>query len=234
MKYLLFLFLVLIGFHSLSQCKSYRLTQKGDTINCIDQQDRRQGKWVVNVEGVRGEPGYDEEGTYKDGKKEGVWRVYTAIGDLYAIESFRWGNKDGRSQYYNIAGILREESWKAVNPEYPYDTVDVPDPIDPMKVERKVIKIEGTAVKHGTWKYYESGSGALTKSDNYFLGKIEDPMKAFANSGRSASTTNSLGSEDQAGTAAAKPPVKAKPKEVMEFEKKAGKKGKKVADGSTF
>ena len=230
MKYLLF-FVLLISYQGFSQWKTYRLTPRGDTINCIDQQDRRQGRWVVSVDGVRGEPGYDEEGMYKDGKKEGMWRVYTTMGDLYAIESFRWGNKDGKSQYYNIAGLVREESWKAVNPENPYDTVDVPDPIDPYKVERKVVKIEGSSVKHGTWKYYESGSGALTKTESYFLGKMEDPMKALAASGGGNAGDAKEATDSTVAKAA---PKKVKPKEVEAFEKKVGKKKVKTIDGSTF
>ncbi len=72
------------------------------------------------------------------------------MGDLFAVERYRWGNKDGKNQYYSISGPIREESWKAVNPLNPYDTVDVIDPVDPSKVERRVVKIEGNAVKHGT------------------------------------------------------------------------------------
>ena len=120
--------------------------------------------------GLRGEPGYDEEGVYNDGKKEGVWRMYTLMGDLFAIEKYRWGHKDGVSQYFNIAGITREESWKAVNPANPYDTVDVPDVYDGGKVYRKVVKIEGSTVKHGSWKYYNEG--LFTKTEKYFLTSV--------------------------------------------------------------
>jgi hypothetical protein len=121
-----------------------------------------------------------------------------------------------------MAGLVREESWKAVNPANPYDTVDVYDPIDQNKVVMKVVKIEGTSVKHGKWKYYESTTGRIVKTENWFLDKIEDP-NAFANlTGKAASDT-----------ATKKPVAKVKPKEVAEFEKKLGKKGKKVIDGKT-
>ena len=219
-----FAILMLFAFSSKAQWKSYKLVNNDrDTINGIDNQDRRQGKWVIKVEGLRGEPGYDEEGIYKDGKKEGAWRCYTSMGDLYAVERFRWGNKDGKCQYFNIAGLQREESWRAVNPDNPYDTVDVYDPIDPTKVEQKVVKIEGTAVKHGQWKYYESGSGALLKTENYILGKLEVPKPPVViNNGGAASDTATV----------AKPPVKVKPPAVQEFEKKNSKRKVKVLDGS--
>lgn len=223
MKLLLFSFL-LISFAANAQWKSYRITSKNDTINCIDKNDLRQGRWSVKIEGLRGEPGRDEEGVYKDGKKEGIWRTYTTMGDLYAIENYRWGNKDGKSQYFNISGIVREESWKAVNPANPYDTIDVYDPVDPNKITRQVIKIEGSSVKHGTWNYYQDG--LITKSENYFLDKLQDPFSKATAAGKDISA----GSSEKTG----KEPAKTKPREVLEFEKKVGKKKVKVIDGTTY
>lgn len=213
-----------ISFSASAQWKSYRLMNNGDTINCIDKNNYKQGRWSVKVDGVRGEPGYQEEGVYKDGKKEGTWKVYTTMGDLFAVERYRWGNKDGKSEYYSILGPVREESWKAVNPANPYDTIDVVDPVDPSKVERRVIKIEGSSVKHGTWKYYDNSTGMIVKTENYFLDKLQQPQN-IAN----ASNDNSSGDSTNSKS------VKSKvvPKEVLEFEKKIGKKKVKVIDGST-
>ena len=106
MKFFLFC-LLLIAFtaNAQSRWKSYRLTPKGDTINCIDNNDLRQGRWSIKIPELRGEPGHDEEGMYRDGKKEGVWRSYTTMGDMYAIENNRWGNKEGMCQYYNTNGM---------------------------------------------------------------------------------------------------------------------------------
>ena len=220
---LLFLPFLFIAFNVAAQCKSYKLSAKGDKINCIDENDLKQGRWVVKVESIRGEPGYEEEGIFKDGKKEGIWRNYNTMGDVLAIERYRWGNKDGISQYFNMQGVIREESWKAVNPLNPYDTVDVHDPIDPYKVVMKVVKIEGTSVKHGKWKYYDGGF--ITKTENWFLDKLEDPDKVATLDANGKVITDEK-------TAKAKPAEKAKPKEVMEFEKKTGKKKIKVIDGS--
>lgn len=222
----LFIFLLFISCSAFSQWKSYRIANNGDTINCIDKNDLKQGRWSIKVEGVRGEPGYEEEGVYKDGKKEGVWRVYTTMGDLFAIERYRWGNKDGKSEYFSISGPVREESWKAVNPENPFDTVDVVDPVDPSKVERRVVKIEGSSVKHGTWKYFDNATGAVVKTENYFLDKLQEPAKKQIAAIGEVSTDSAASNE--------KVSTKVKPKEVLEFEKKVGKKKVKVIDGSTY
>ena len=226
MKLLILLF-ILLALTSRAQHKSYKLAANKDTINVVDRNDLKQGKWVVKMPGVRGEPGFEEEGVYKDGKKEGVWRVYNLMGDLFAVEGYRWGNKDGISEYYNIAGLIRQESWKAVNPDNPYDTIDVPDLNDPYKVTRRVIKIEGTSVKHGTWKYFNSINGTIIKTESYFLDKLQDPNKLPGSD--VAADLNAL--QEKAATA----PVKAKPQAVLDFEKKnAGKKKVKVIDGRTY
>ena len=75
MKKLLFL-LIASSFlvHADAQYKTYKISVKGDTINAIDQHGLKQGKWVVHVDPLRGEPGYEEEGVFKNNKKEGHWR----------------------------------------------------------------------------------------------------------------------------------------------------------------
>jgi hypothetical protein len=204
--------------------KTYSIGVKGDTLNAIDAKDQRQGKWIVKAPALRGEPGYEEEGEYKDGKKEGIWRRYSLMGDVLAVESYRWGNKDGISQYFTVKGPEREESWKAVNPDNPFDTIEVPDPIDPYKVTMQVIKVEGSTVKHGVWRFYDPENGRLMKTEKYFLGKLEDPNKKPATA---AAVTDSTGLEVRK-----KLSDENKPKEVLEFDKKNSKKKQyKVRDG---
>ena len=98
--------------------KSYQLTSKGDTINRIDKNDMKQGPWIRRFDEIRGEQGYEEEGNYKDDKKEGTWNKFNLDGDLIGIEFYRWGNRDGKQQYFTRnGGLYREESWKALNPK---------------------------------------------------------------------------------------------------------------------
>ena len=99
-----------------AQWKDFTISPKGDTLNCLDKQDRRQGRWVNHFDELRGEPGYEEEGVYKNGRKEGTWRLYSLQGDLIGVEFYKWGNKDGVCQYFGINGtLLREEGWRALN-----------------------------------------------------------------------------------------------------------------------
>jgi antitoxin component YwqK of YwqJK toxin-antitoxin module len=217
MRCILFL-LLLISSQSFSQWKDYKLNANGDTLNRIDMSGRKQGPWVHRYETVRGEPGYEEEGWYKNDRKEGEWRLFNLSGDLVGIENYKWGLKDGICRYYSMHGDLRlEQSWKALNPDKEYDTIDVEDPDKLDNYYQVVVKNEGAAIKHGVWKYYNPETGTIIRTETYTLGKLESSPTASSNN-------NSTGEKKAI----------AKPKEVLEFEKKnAGKKKVKVRDGST-
>ena len=43
--------------NSLAQTKSFQLNAKGDTINVIKKDGVKEGKWVIRVSELRGEPG---------------------------------------------------------------------------------------------------------------------------------------------------------------------------------
>ncbi len=210
-------FFLLVAWGGVSaQWKDYRLINDGkDTVNRIDQQDRRQGEWIVRVEKLRGEPGYEEEGEYLDNRKEGEWRIFNLMGDLIGIEQYRWGNKDGPALYFTINGGLRmEQHWKALNPDKQFDTIQVED-VDKLNTYHTVVvKNEGAALKHGVWKYYDAEDGSLIRSETYVLGKLE--------------------SRDAVMTEPQRPKEVPKPKEVLEFEQQKGRKKIRYQDGSTL
>ena len=216
-RILLFLFL-LSSFNGYSQWKSYIIGARGDTLNAVDKQDRKQGRWVNHFDNIRGEPGYEEEGEYKDNRKEGNWRIYSLSGDLVGLEYYKWGLKDGICQYFVKSGaLLKEESWRALNPDKLYDTVQIEDIDHLNQYKLVVLKNEGAAIKDGVWKYYDPETGVIIRTDTYTLGKLEKP-KGNPQSDSAATATHS----------------NVKPKEVLEFEKKVGKKKVKVQDGSVY
>ena len=88
MRYILILFL-LISAKGFSQCRTYKIGVKGDTLNCVDMNGTKQGRWVNELPPLRGEKGYEEQGVYINGKKEGQWQQFTLDGDLLAIENYR-------------------------------------------------------------------------------------------------------------------------------------------------
>jgi hypothetical protein len=227
MRYILLLFL-LISVNGFSQWKSYTIGVKGDTLNTVDKNGKKQGRWVNKYEQLRGEPGFEEQGVYINDKKEGQWQIFSLMGDLQAIENYRWGNKNGRSLYFTPFGQpMREESWKAVNPDNPYDTVDVYDVVDPTRViDRVVVKLDGHTLKHGTWKYYDPEYGTIIKTEQYHLDKLKTPFDDLAPidiSDNAKTKSDSTGKKSLA-----------KPQAILDYEKKnAGKKKIKVRDGRT-
>src|SRR5579871_5810378 len=94
------LFALLANLTAQCQLKDYTIGPRGDTLNGIDKQNRKQGKWVNHYDEIRGEKGFEEQGVYKDDKKEGVWKLFSLEGDLIGIEQYKWGNKAGVCQYF--------------------------------------------------------------------------------------------------------------------------------------
>jgi hypothetical protein len=214
-KLKLVLFFLLINHILFSQdWADYSLTPKGDTINRIDQKKMRQGPWSVRYDEVRGEPGYEEEGYFINNKKNGSWLRYSLMGDLIAREFYKWGYRDGKQQYYTTMGDLqREESWKSVNPDNPYDTIVVPDIDHPDMLIEKVIKHESAEVKNGKWIYYNTSTGDVVKTEFYIFGQLDKknstPLPGSTPAGQA-----------QSQLVPAKPAL---PKAVQEYKKKKGK-----------
>lgn len=213
---LIILMLLLFFYNGVAQYTSYTLAANGDTINIVDKKNTKQGKWVIHVDELRGEPGYEEEGIFKNGNKEGAWRRYNLNGDLIALENYKYGGKDGEQQYFTMMGDLgRVESWKAYNPDAPYDTIAIYGTGSNEIIDYKIVKAQQYSVKHGTWKYYDPNTGRLIRSETYdrgFLPKDPEPDVAITNDKTK----------------------KVKPAEVLQYEKKnAGKKKVKVRDGAT-
>lgn len=221
-------FLLFISISGQAQWKDYILSIRGDTLNRVDMKGLRQGPWVIHLDEVRGEPGYDEQGYYIDGKKDGPWVRFSLEGDKIAEESYRWGSLNGRCRYYTrTGGLLREESWRAIDPQKTMDTVDVFDLHDPSKVvDRVVVKLEGQTLKHGEWTYYNPVEGTVDHTERYFLDKLQTGAEGDDDLKIMGVSTNK---SDTAGKAAIK-----KPQVILDYEKKnAGKKKVKTRDGST-
>lgn len=224
--------LLFISLNASAQWKDYIISVRGDTLNRVDMDGKKQGPWVIHVDALRGEPGYDEQGYFVDGVKDGLWVKFSLMGDKIAEENYRWGSLDGKCKYYTrLGGLMREESWRAVDPNKNMDTVDVLDINDPTKVvDRVIVKLTGMTYKHGLWKYYDPEEGVVVKTERYFLDKlqtgneeVEDELKPIDISDASKPKTDSLGNK-----------IVTKPQAVLDYEKKnSGKKKIKARDGRT-
>jgi antitoxin component YwqK of YwqJK toxin-antitoxin module len=214
---LIIFFIMAFTADGIAQYKEYKISPKGDTINAVTKDGLKVGKWVVHVNELRGNPGYEEEGMYtKKGEKDGMWRRYTLQGDLLAVENYVKGGLDGPQQYFTYLGDLeREEMWKGYNPDAPYDTIAVYGTGSGEIVDYKIVKAEPYSVKDGEWKYYEPGSGRLIRTEKWERNNLVNPDAAKTNA------------------AYVKPKKVEKTAEMLEWEKKnKGKKGA-IRDGRT-
>ncbi len=239
MRYLLIIAL-LISFNGHAQWKTYTIGKRHDTLNRVDMKGLKQGPWVVHIDPLRGEDGYDEQGYYENDLREGIWKRFSNEGDLLAVESYYLGMKSGRCKYYLYTGELqREESWRAIDPKNPFDTINVVDVNDPSKILRKeIVKVEPNSYKHGTWTYYNTENGTIKSTEEWVMNKRKEDV-AVANGTEDDLAPIDVtkdGSKSKTSTTTAQAGEKkvAKPQQVVEYEKKNSNKKKiKVRDGST-
>jgi hypothetical protein len=229
----IFCFVLLISLNSFCQWKAYSISVKGDTLNRVDLKGKKQGPWFIHTDDLRGERGYEEEGYFENDMKEGTWRRYSLQGIKIAEENYRWGKLNGRAHYFSYnGGLMREESWRAMDPANAYDTVDVYSVNDPTKiVDKVVVKNDGVAFKHGEWTYYDPVEGVIVKTETYRLNKlvtgdgevVDDELKPIGISNNSRSKSDTTGKK-----------AMTKPQAILDYEKKnAGKKKVKTRDGRT-
>lgn len=133
-----------------------------------------------------------------------------------AQENYKWGQKNGLQQYLDQGRLQRDETWRAIDPNKKFDTIDVNDVYDQYKVERRVIKVESYSLPVGVWHYYNPENGFTIKTEEYnALGELMPERKTIART----ELTDTM------------PKKIAKPKAVMDFEKSSkGKKSIKVRD----
>ena len=172
----LVLFLLFLSLTAHSQWKDFLITRRGDTLNRVDLQGRKQGPWVVSVPELRGERGYEEEGYFTNDLKEGIWKKFSVEGVKIAEENYRWGKLNGKQLYYSYnGGLIREEHWRAMDPAHAYDTVAVYDLKDPDKMIGEVIvKNEGMALRHGRFVYYDPRTEVIIQVENYVMNKLQE------------------------------------------------------------
>jgi len=210
-----------------AQCKTSKLSDQGENLNCIDMKNRKQGKWVERTQPLRSNPGFEEEGEYLNDRREGLWKKFNLQGDVLSMENYKWGLLNGISQYFTIDGMERQESWKALDPDKEYDTIDVPDLYQDGVYKSVIVKNEGYSLKHGKWTFYDPRTGFILKTESYIRDSSENPLALFG-------VRRKQPLSDTAVASLKKRALAAKTDEIKAWEKKnAGKKKVAVRDGST-
>lgn len=146
--------------------------------NQVDAQQRKQGPWIENVPELRGEEGYTWEGTYRNGRKEGVWKKYALSGSIISEETYKNNVLNGSCKYYYSNGRLNAEgAFLAVDMEGQKDTVMVIDPISGQETLTEIVR-KGNSERQGLWKIFDE-DGKMIK-EYYQRGELVAPEEVDA------------------------------------------------------
>jgi hypothetical protein len=145
---------------------SYEILENGDTINRLDNKNRKEGKWLIVNKGGYGEEDFIELGTYDHNIKMGTWKSYTMNGVIISQEYYKQGNKSGEAKYYDDGMLYCVGNYLALRSLYDYDTIMVEDPITGIE-KPVVIKTDVGSVRHGFWTYYDPPSKEVKKVVEY-------------------------------------------------------------------
>ncbi|MEQ8625145.1 MAG: toxin-antitoxin system YwqK family antitoxin [Vicingaceae bacterium] len=108
-----FVILSFLSFNSIAQ--SYDLVN-GDTINKIDVNNKRQGKWVIKANPPK-DKGYRagaivEEGNYNGSRKFGLWKTYYPNGNLKSEITYKGSRPFGPyTLYYENGNVEEKGNW---------------------------------------------------------------------------------------------------------------------------
>ena len=88
-----------------------------DTINFIDFEGKKQGRWIVfgrsKPDTCYGMASKVEEGPYANNRKKGIWTSFFCSGDIHRKITFQNGRPDGYAIFYHENGKTAEEgTWK--------------------------------------------------------------------------------------------------------------------------
>src|SRR5687767_2250872 len=108
-KYLVLLFVTVVLNTSFGQ-QFIGLT---DSINAMDNNGLKQGRWVINNKNHKlancPDAAKVEEGEYKDNKKVGTWKAYYCNGKVKNELIYVNGRPSGFARFYYENGVLEEE-----------------------------------------------------------------------------------------------------------------------------
>jgi antitoxin component YwqK of YwqJK toxin-antitoxin module len=175
-------FILFISAVCFAQSQTFELDEKTkDTLNLVDAQGKKQGKWIVRG---RHKPGtcYQpeqkvEEGRYTDNRKTGVWIEYYCNNNMKNKLTFVNGRPDGYAIMYHENGKISEEgNWKANRWVGNYKLYYENGQVQHEFVFNQTGKREGPAVY-----YFENGQKAI--EGNFANGKETGVIKEFYENG---------------------------------------------------
>ncbi len=145
--------------------------QSGVPSNLRDAQGRPDGFWYQHHEARMSDPSYTDFGTYRHGRKTGLWYTLDPDGNIAAIETFRYNTLHGECKYFENGKLWVTGTYRGLNPEQPYDTLIVIDPVTGAEKD-VVVATERGSLRHGYWRYYDTNTGRLLRQEDYQIDEL--------------------------------------------------------------
>ncbi|WP_109699129.1 toxin-antitoxin system YwqK family antitoxin [Chitinophaga deserti] len=162
------------GILMLLSCGLYFSAGAQSAENRTDAKQRKQGVWAERIPALREDPAYILEGSYVNGRKEGVWKKTTEDGDVVAEETYKNGALDGLCKYYYPNGkISAAGRMLAIDLEGQKDTVVT---INVTTGEEQLMEVtrKGHSVRHGEWRLYDEDGNMIRET--YDKGEISESV----------------------------------------------------------
>lgn len=145
--------------------------QTQEVVNQRDAEGRLHGFCYVKHPERMGDPAFTEFGSYDHGRKYGIWHILSSDGQLMASQRYKNNTLDGESRYYENGRLTTIGNYRGMNPDQPFDTLWVKDPVTGYD-KKVVISTDRGSTKHGTWQYFDPLTGRLKIEEEYQVDEL--------------------------------------------------------------
>ena len=139
--------------------------------NARDAKGKPHGFWYQAHEARMSDPAYTDFGSYSHGRKTGTWYTLDEEGNVAAIEAFRYNTLHGPCKYFEKGRLWITGNYRGLNPDQPFDTILVVDPVTGAEKD-VVVATERGSLKHGYWRYYDTETGRLLRQEDYQIDSL--------------------------------------------------------------
>ncbi len=144
---------------------------ESEAINRRDADGKAHGIWYSETKAIRGEPAQRSFGRYDHGMKMGMWYLSDEMGNITAIENYKYNVLDGEVKYFEKGRLTCIGHYRGLNPKVAIDTFYVEHPETGLEYMVAVPTERGT-VRHGLWRFYDELSGRLIREEQYQIDEL--------------------------------------------------------------
>ncbi len=160
---------IFLGLHAQNYIlDTYTLLQNGDTINKVDTDGKRWGKWFEEYNSDK--KYFYTVGEYIDGLKQGVWQVYNTNDEMIEKSNYRNGARHGRSTFFANGQISSTGDYIGFYSSLK-DTFMVEDPYVDTLIEF-ITDLHTYSYKNGPWYYLNEYTGDTLRIEHFYFGEV--------------------------------------------------------------